>query len=267
MLETDMLNSYAASVQYEKPSTANLQAAQELFLTLLENHFVKPGDIKEWSRLGFSIRKIKEANHEFVVVSEACKDSRHGHGFYVIKTTCKGSQNVLEALHTPSDLYTHELVFRLFMEGNYVAAAWNTAHRNQVDLGKEPISYYNAFTIAVAKAFSRARIIQLHGFDAVSHHINGDMILSSTKRESAPQFDLVVNLLRSDLSGSVSYKILHFPKDIGELGGTLNVNAKAFYDNNPHGLFFHVEMSMPLRMGLRNSRDLRNSFSACFISS
>jgi len=267
MLETEMLNSYIENTSYQVPTAQNLQTAQMLFESVLKDKIVKPQDAMAWSNLGFTLKQLTEGAYNYAVISETNPAQGKGHGFYVIKLNGAASQNILEAPHRPSDLYTHQIIYKLLIEGNYLAAAWNTTNRTNVDFGKHTSSYYNAFTIAVAKVLSAPKLIQLHAFDASSIEVEGDIILSSTTKTPSTEYGQVANCLKTQMVAAVPLVILQYPQDVQELGGTLNINAKKFYETNANGKFYHVETSKLLRQLLRDMSSLRSSFSKCFIGS
>jgi len=267
LLETEMLGSYIETTQYEIPSNANLQTAQGLFESILRDKTIKPQDVLAWGNLGFTLKQVTEGVNNYAIIRENFLTQGKGHGFYAIKLNAANSQNILEAPHRPSDLYTHQIVYSLLTEGNYLAAAWNTTNRTNVDFGKHPSSYYNAFTIAVARVLSTPKIIQLHAFDATSHEIEGDMILSSTTKTPSPEYEQATSCLQTSLVSPVPFTILLYPRDVQELGGTLNINAKKFYENNSSGKFFHVETSKTLRQLIRDAQSMRNAFTQCLVGS
>jgi hypothetical protein len=268
-LEQIMMGSYSKSEIYITPSAENLTKAQGLFEQLLKSKTINPKSIDDWSQIGFSLKQISEAGNTFAVIEELDTKENGGQGFYIIKLSGKGSDTstVIEIIHRPSDLHTHKIGFKMFMEGAYVAAAFNTASRKVVDLGKKPESYYNSFTKAVAGSYPNPKIIQLHGFEGESHGIEFQAIVSSTKK-TAPS--LVYEQVSSctekamEISKHPHFKVALHNRDIENLGGTLNINAKNFYSANPDGLFFHVEMQEAMRILLRDHGTVRQAFSQCF---
>ena len=265
VLETNMTNSYVDILTYQAPSTENMASAEQLFMSLFSTHAIGSNDLTAWNALGFNITQVTEGSNNYAIISEPSPQAGVGRGFYIINLSNQ-SQNVLTMPHRPSDLYTHLIGYKLLIEKNYVAAAWNTTRRTNADLGKEEMSYFNSFVTAVAKSFPAPNVIQLHAFDATSHEIDGDMILSSTKKQLPPaNYDNIANCLKTQLVGTRAFTILQYPKVLNELGGTLNINAKKFYEANANGFFFHVEMSQELRLQLRDNVNLRNTFSNCFV--
>lgn len=264
-LEPLMNNSYKKEITYAAPADDALQRARELFESLLKTKIIDPKAIREWEALGFTTKQITEGNSTFAVVMEKDGAQGTGSGFYIIRLSGTGVESglVLEAPHRPSDLYTHQIIFKLLIEGGYSAAAWNTTHRTNADLGKESSSYYNAFTEAVARAYSNPKIIQLHGFEGTKHEITEDAILSSTKKQvPLSVYEQVATCLQGITSPQK--KVLLYYLDVMDLGGTLNINAKKFYAANPNGLFFHLETVASLRTELRDNQAVRSAFTRCF---
>jgi hypothetical protein len=255
-------NSYIESTSYNPPSNQNLIAAQNLFRNLLTNRVINISDQAEWRKLGFVIIEVHDEDDDFAVIKEI---KSQGNGFYIVKMSGDSSDNVLEAPHRPSDLYTHEIIYKLLLEGNFSAAAINTTKRTNVDLGKETSSYYNAFTNAVASSFATPKLLQLHAFENDIRDLKADVILSSTKKEQNSIYDKIALCLKNKLIGTKAYITLQYPQDIQDLGGTQNINAKNFYQTNPKALFFHVETSKDLRDELRTSPELRAIFYKCII--
>lgn len=263
-LEDYMLNSYTKTLFYQPPSEMDLQKATELFKSALRNKAVTQQELISWKELGFTVEQVTEGNR-YIVISEFSGAKPKGYGFYVINVSGT-SQRVLEAPHRPSDTYTHKIIYNLFKEGDYAAAAWNTTHRENVDLAHQSSSYFNSFTMAVAMAFDNPQIIQLHAFDGAKHDIIGDMVFSSTRKDPPEIYHQMANCLRGGLKDSdVAFMILEYPSDIKDLGGTLNINARSFYAVNPNAMFFHIETSKLLRQHLKDNKTLRDSFSNCFI--
>ena len=266
-LEAEMLNSYVADTTYQVPTDENLQIAQTLFESILKDKMIKSQDVIAWSIIGFTLKSITDGADTYAVIGETNPAQGKGLGFYVVKLNAGSSQNILEAPHRPTDLYTHLIIQKLFVEGNYLAAAWNTTNRANVDFGKHTSSYYNAFTIAVAKVLPAPKLIQLHAFDSSSIEIEGDIILSSTTKTPSSDYAQVANCFKTQIAAPVPIVVLQYPQDVDDLGGTLNINAKKFYETNSNGKFYHIETSKVFRQLLRDTASMRNSFTKCLIGS
>ncbi len=262
-LESLFTRSYQKGVNYLAPTKNEQGQAQKLFIKILQNNSFDDENKGSWQEIGFKIEKIKDGDNSYIVIRENPETKPAGRGFYIIKTD-NNSSNILQAPHRPTDEQTHKIIFKMLLEGDYRAASWNTVTRKTIDLAKEPNSYFNAFTKAVAISFDQPKIMQLHAFDAAAHEIDGDMILSSTTYNPSLNYKNIADCLKSS-NNFKNFKILKFPYDIKELGGTRNINAKLFYEQNPKAQFFHIETSMRLRLALLNEEDLRNQFSQCFI--
>lgn len=259
-LENTMLDSYSDSlIEYKAPSIKDLDKACELFKTVLKAKGQRLDLLKAWQNIGLKLSYIQEKNQTYAVISEC--DGKTGHGLYVIKMN-NDSSHVLQAPHRPSDKLTHKIIFQLFTEGNYAAAAWNNIGRHVIDLGKESRSYYNAFSKAISLTYQKPVIVQLHAFDGAVHEIDDDMILSAAKSSAPLWLSAAGNCLRDNIA---DFKLLVYPTDIHELGGTLNINAENFYQNNINGHFYHVETSKIFRKTMLADKKLRNQLSQCLI--
>lgn len=243
--------SYTPTAYYEPPSQNALKMAQKLFYDLFVSSDLKI-DYLAWSSLGFEIERIAS----FLIVKEK-KEKHWGRGIYVFNTA-KSSSIILEAPHRPSDKYTDTIAMYLMEEGPFLAAAWNTVYRKKVNLTKEPMSYFNAFTEAFGKAYPRGVILQLHGFDGKAHNITTDLIFSATIAMPPPLFFAYGNALKQ-----LPFKTSFYPQEIKLLGGTKNINAKKFRASTLNGLFLHLEMSLNLRKKLSESKDLRRMLIKC----
>lgn len=266
-----MIDNYVDYIEYKVPTNSQLATAEYLFETLLKSGTnFSSSDISAWSSLGFNLREVYDSSEaRFAVVSEFVPSEGTGQGFYAIKLRHAFEQRsgkILQAPHRPSDLYTHEIVCdiltTILTSHDYDACGWSTTHRNNVDLCKEPSSYFNSFTTAVAKSYTKAKIVQLHGFAKGNHNnTEADIIFSSTKIEMPSTFVPMATCLKTSLTNFVTLK---YPEEVDFLGGTLNINAAKFYQVNNDNMFFHVETSKELRDQLRVNPTLRNDFAKCF---
>ena len=264
-LETEMLDSFVDQVDYHTPSDVDLQKAQKLFQSILKNRTIKAQDVIAWRNIGMNLRLVRYKANDYAVISQTSHHTPKGYGFYIIKLNSLNTENILQAPHRPTDLYTDQIIFQLFVEGDYAAAAWNTTQRSNVDLCKEPKSFFNSFTIAAAITTKEPRIIQLHAFDGNYYNLDADLIISSTTKSPQEIYNKVANCLKVTDS-EPDLKILQYPSEVRVLGGTLNINANKFYQNNSKGLFFHIETNKLFRTNLKNNRTLRNLFTECLTS-
>lgn len=264
-LEAEILNSFVDQVDYKAPSDEDLQQAQMLFRSILKHRIIKAQDVRAWHNIGMNLKLVRDGVYNYAVISEKLQHTPKGYGFYTIKLNSSNTENILQAPHKHTDLYTDQILFQLFMEGNYLAAAWNTTLRLNVDFCKEPKSFFNSFTIAVAEVMKKPRIIQLHSFDSKYHNIDADVIISSSTKIPKKIYSEVANCLKNT-SNDLTLKILLYPDEVRVLGGTLNINANKFYSANSQGLFFHIETNKLFRRNLKNNKILRDLFNKCLVS-
>lgn len=262
-LKNLMLTSYLDNANYTTPSDANLRLAESLFEKLLIVRDFSSHEVEAWSNLGLVLQVAYDAfGQRFAVVSEAI---RQGHGFYTVKlgeVTPFERLKFLQAPHRPSDTYTHEIVYdMLTLSHVFGAAGWSTTHRNVIDLCKEPKSYFNSFTTAIAKAIATPTIVQVHGFAKELRDVDVDVVFSSTKASMSPAFHPIADCIEEGLSPWI---LLRYPDEVDFLGGTLNINAQLFYEQSGTGKFVHFETSKELRDELRINGTLKLTISECF---
>ncbi len=176
------------------------------------------------------------------------------------------------------DLHTRDLGQSLFAEGLFLAAAWNTVHRNkspgrtpvaagddnpwQWDMADLPNTYFTALTRAFARIQPGGHLIQLHGFAK-----------SKRKSKSARDSDLVLGngteappgtlLAFGDcLKMNIPFMVRFYPVETRDLGGTENISARILNALGHNG-FVQMEMSLALRDQLRSSRQLRQTMLNC----
>jgi hypothetical protein len=251
------------------PPEASLTRAQELFEILLDTRNFSPDDAAAWASLNLNIQSAThtESGRHYAVISEVDSSSISGtgQGFYAVKlglVTVSERSRFLQAPHRPSDLYTHEIVLDLLTLGDvFGAAAWSTTHRNIVDPCKEPSSYFNSFTKAVAKSALVPTLVQVHGFAKEAQDVDVDVVFSSTKRPMPPNFVPIADCVKNELRDWI---LLKYPDEVDFLGGTLNINAELFYEDNPIGKFIHFETSRELRDELRVNNSLKLKICNCF---
>lgn len=243
---------YTKTAPYQPPTQKDVEKAQQLFYSLFTSSPTET-DPTTWASLGFEVQKVGT----FIIILEQ-KTAQTGKGIYVFNTS-KPSSLVLEVPHRPSDERTGPIAAYLMEEGPFLAGAWNSVHRKKADLGKEDLSYFNAFTSAFGQAFPKGTILQLHGFDEETHDVGADIIFSATISDPPPLFHLYEKCLEK-----LPAVVLSYPNSVDVLGGTKNINAKKFREVAKDGLFLHIEMGLPFRERLLNDEALRRKFMSCF---
>jgi hypothetical protein len=241
--------------------------AEALFLRLLEG---ERGDDLEagWRALGFGLHP-GEANDVIMLW-----DYEGHRGQYALR----GGRTwplALQAPHRFFDGHTGTIAEQMFAEGGFAAAAWNTTPRRTKAAGEKGSrdlahlrrTYFNAFTRAFGRVHRDGLVVQLHGFARDKRSTEAgrtaDLILSDATRSPGPAALAAADCLRRKMPGVVRL----YPAEVRELGGTTNANAAALRDLGLEGSFLHVEMSLDLRLRLRDEADLRQRFSVCLVDS
>ncbi len=254
--------------RYTEPPRSEIRKAKKLF----RRHF-SGEDISilqaEWSELGYDLMPWKTNDREFVLLREN-ENRREGRGFFVFSGDDVGSSLVIQAPHGKSDLHTGRLAAKLMTEHRIVAGAWNTAPRRyeengialNADMGKRSNSYFAAFTEALGAERKDITTLQLHGFSnqnrMTESGANADAIVSPGVKQSKSHTDAYHVCLRRQLGKNV----LLFPRDVNELGGTLNISGEILRQYHSLG-FIHLELSKGLRDELRRKRKLRSHLVNC----
>lgn len=259
----DDLVKASRETRYSPPTLEEFRTAQETFYRLFVE--AKP-PCEALRRLGFKLSRHEVRGDEWWVI----KDVRHrGAGFYVLRKSSgrKVCPLLIQAPHSFYDSYTRRLGMHWMYEQRVTAAAWNTAHRYQLqggasDVAHHGMSFFQAFTLAFARAHPEGGVVQLHGYSKMKRKdasaASGDVILSNGT------FDPGLRITRIDQCidrhfGEVSRV---FPIEVSELGATTNVNAQSLQRLGFNG-FVHIEMSKSMREKLLDVWYLRSRFFKC----
>ncbi len=254
--------------EYTVPSSRDVSEAEELFTRLLNRE--RPETLlDEWLKLGFILEKVLFKEKRYWVLHER-PDQKLGRGLYIFSPD-SNSKSLLMAPHGQKDVGTGYITFRIFQDNDFAAAAFNTVPRYrddtdgvrlEYDLGKLPNSYFAALSRAFATTFPHGKVLQLHGFAvdkrSSSEGAEAGLILSGGT-ETVRQ-DILV--LQECLQQLFSEKVLVYPRDVRELGGTTNITGKILRHAGHNG-FVHVEMNREIRDRLRKNRSLRQPFGSC----
>lgn len=244
------LRAGARGGEYREPPPAEVDRARELFRRLLAGS--TDADLTEaWAELGFTLRTIKDGGLSFRVLAEASA-RREGRGFYVFPSEPRRSL-LLQAPHTRGDLHTGEIALAL-LSRRPAAVAFSTVPRRQIDLAHHGPSYWNALTEAFADVHPRGHVLQLHGFSPAKRQTaiarGLDFIVSNGTDKPDRTLRRYVACLETvfQATGGV------YPDDVGELGGTLNLQGQTL-ERLGHGGFVHLEMNRELRRRLHEAPD------------
>lgn len=191
-------------------------------------------------------------------------ESRRGAGAYIVRVGARPAQEpsvLLQAPHAYYDLGTGVLALRLFFADNrrVVGLFVNTLHRywdesgdyqrrerSPADVCHRTDHVFQHATASAMRASIRLVVIQLHGF-ADGERRPDAIISSGDTSQSAP----VVARLADSLKPLVG-KVLRFPEETDELGGTTNAQGRLL-STSRRAHFVHLELSSRVRRALRKS--------------
>jgi hypothetical protein len=253
---------------YTEPSRSEFNRAQKLFRRLFKGD-TSAEVIAAWRELGYELAQWESQQRDFYLLRER-EDRRLGRGFFVFAADEFDSDLILQMPHGKSDLYTGRIGAQLMTEHPINAAAWNTAPRRydengitiNADMGKHKNSFFTAFTDGMASEKKDTVTIQLHGFSGLNRKTmaaaGADVIVSPGVKKANERTDAYHACLRERLKKN----ILLFPKDVNELGGTLNISGEILSKYRSHA-FIHLELNKGLRTELRKKREIRAHLIDC----
>lgn len=241
---------------YVAPTAQELTQAEILFNALFKGKNNKAIQ-HQWEKLGFKLLVHTQQGETRLLLREK---QNQGRGFYVFRMT-KG--HALAAPHAFHDLKTREIVLDLFLKGEFQAAAWNTVHRQQVDLGKTSNSFMMAFSRAFVATHPKDYLVQVHGFAQskrkTSAAVKANIILSSGDRYPSVIAQQIARCLQHNVDSEVRLSFI----DVFELGGTQNIIGQ-WFKRQQHNGFIHLELSFTFRQALLRNNDLFMKFVECF---
>jgi hypothetical protein len=252
------------------PASGEMGRAEDLFGRLLRGEW-ESKEVEDLCR-GLELRRsVLDSGGGAILALWEEESRRHGRGFYAFRRGA--SPLALQAPHSFTDLYTGEIVERLFLEGRAAAAAWNTVPRRAsadgdddaaaaCDLAHVRESCFQAFTRAFARVHPKGRVVQVHGFAKDLRKSDAgrlaNVVLSSGTRSPPQALRDLADRLSARLGGTVHV----FPADVQELGATTNAQNELLRSLEHQG-FVHVELCPAMRFRLKTSRDVRRRLLAC----
>ena len=232
---------------YRPATESELAGCEQLFAHTLRDP-AHPGLIVRWQQMGFHFQRLDDAKSPTWIVIEPPRQKR-GWGVYLIRP-----QNlpglVLQAPHSYADRYTDNVVLRLFQDGSFGAAAWNTVPRSRVDVAHTEQHVFSAFTRALINVYPGCTLVQVHGFAQSNRDSprgeTADLILSNGSRAPHRELRQLAVLLQN---GFPYGQVMLFPTEINELGATTNSQAEILRQAGSER-FVHLEISQDLRLKL-----------------
>ncbi len=258
-----LLRESIEEAQYVTPTADELAGFEQLLLMTLQRRTECEKLSGDWSRLGWDLQYWASHGDRFAAICEH-PDRRRGRGIYVIRVD-SASRIALQAPHRFYDANTGLLTRKLFERGDVLLAAWNTVHRDQVDLAHQSEHFINAVTRALIRLDDDIVVAQLHGFDQQKRKSGAsaaEMIISDTTRYPGRLVHSVV-VEQKKLFGGEAVKL--YPTEVSELGGTLNQQAAVFHSFGRSG-FLHLELSQQMRAKLTSDASVRGQFFSALTS-
>jgi hypothetical protein len=245
------LKQASGGTEFIIPPTAELHALKDRLKLVFKDE--SAGD---WQ--AFTLRQVDHLSYDTL---QELPKAKQGRGFFAIKKL-SGKNLLLQAPHADSDLYTGKIASRLFTEGEFKAAQWNTVKRSISDMAHTPNTYWQIFTQAFAEQYPDGKIIQIHGYDQDSRKTEAgetsDMILSAGHKSPPSWLQKVADCLKQAFPQRVSL----YPYDVKELGGTQNIQGQLLQDIGHNG-FLHIEMSKTMRQQLLDNSGIRKQLLDC----
>ncbi len=164
---------------------------------------------------------------------------------------------VLQAPHPSSDLHTGPLASALFDAGGVRAVQLATTHRDAgegADPAHNPASWFQGATDGLADALADPLVVQLHGFSRDTSE--ADAVLSEGATPLPPA-ELAAMIRR--FSAAMGLDDVRDGTQVPALAGRDNAQARLLAGR---ARFLHLEMSLPLRVALRDEAERRAALSA-----
>ena len=266
-----LLEATALRDGYVAATPAEALRSEEMFFRALRGE--RGAALEDGFRgLGFVMERLGLGGEPLAVVREA-PGAGTGKGLYVLRAPVGISPVALQAPHRDDDLDTGRILARLLAEERrFAAAAWNTLPRRSEDaagrrvdsdLAHAPVSHLNAFTRAFGRAHPSGLVAQIHGFDAArrgeSAAGGAEMIASGATTAPGPAVRASAACLRG------TWRVLLYPQEMHELGGTTNANAAALRALGGTAEFLHLEIARDIRRELARDAQVRARLAACLV--
>lgn len=247
---------------YVAPGSDELARAERLFERLAAGS--PPEALRAEMR---ELDIVVERDGPLVIVRER-EDARRGRGFYVFRGNAR--PDVLHVPHGFKDEMTRDIGLALFAEGDFAAAAWNTVPRRyerdgvqvDADVAHLPGTWFNAFVRATARAWPQGRSLQIHGFDPGKRRSTAGADAALILADGTAVPDDALRRQRDCLASRLGREVALYPDDVGELGGTTNVQGRTLRGLGYRG-FVHIELGRSLRLTLRDDAGARAHLLAC----
>jgi len=251
-----------------KPDDEEIARVELLFARSLDREMTKV-TIQAWKELGFDAESLRVDGDRCHLLSEN-RASRRGRGMFLL---CPAHDRFSTLLipHGFHDRFTAEIGTRFATEGRFRAIAWNTAPRDVPDedaggtihdVAHAEESYFTALARAASVLGLPGPVVQLHGFAPYLRSTEAGRsaraILSSGTTIPHESTLFVSECLTEELGE----RLLVYPTQVNELGGTLNRVAAVLRDWGRKD-FLHLEISFALRRRLLEDPVARRAMVEC----
>ncbi|GAB4540778.1 MAG: hypothetical protein Fur0020_10110 [Thermodesulfovibrionia bacterium] len=254
-----LLMDASKDADYSVPSMDELGDAERLFERLF-NGMLDANTRRLSSALGLKLMELRQGGNDLVVIKEE-DDKRMGRGFFIFRM---GSHKgiAIQIPHAFSDIHTRKIGYRVFLDTNAHAIAFNTIKRDKADMAHIENSYFIAFAKAFAKTHPSGYVVQLHGFSkgkrVTASGKRADVIISPGRAVTTPITMGIYNCLKDGMDVEVSL----YSHEARELGGKKNSTGVTLSRMGYDG-FVHIEMSKELRDTLIKDEDRLKGLERC----
>lgn len=274
---------------WRAPTAEETAAVEFLVPELLRaaaSRTLDPAAVARATAARLRIERWEIAGRQHLVLLEAA-DQRRGAGAYLFSLAspprAAAPWVLWQAPHAYYDLNTGRIAAQLYFDPPPGAAPsaffTNTLHRytqadgrrgraavNPADACHNPEHLLNVATLAAARAWAGATVVQLHGFAADD---DGDAVpadvLAVISAGSADAPSPLSTAAAAALRAAFGPKVRLFPTEIGALGATTNVEMRGLREI-PGARFLHVETADPLRDLLLADADRRAAFGSALFT-
>jgi hypothetical protein len=252
-----LLSQASSQANYLAPTSAQLAQCEDLFVRTLQG----PRDALlagQWQQLGWDVIELQQAGQALWIIYEPPPNAR-GWGLYAIRPN-QLPGIVLQAPHSFSDTHTRRLALQLFSEGPIAACAWNTVHRDTVDVAHTSDHPFSSFTRALVRCYPACYLVQLHGFATENRRSPAGAVAGMVISNGDDYPDLCVRKTAALMQAAFpNQQVQLYPTQIRELGGTTNVQGEILRHHDSEA-FIHFEFSRALRRQLVTDRAARDLF-------
>ena len=207
---------------------------------------------ESWQRIGFQLDKTELTEGDEVwLIRESSSVS--GQGVYAIRAAPK-KQVMISAPHSFFDKHTGEICETMFRDRFFSVAAWNTAHRREVDVARVREHPFGRLTSAFIECNESCRVVQLHGFAKSKRETaeaqKADIIVSSGRMLPSIWAIRTAAKLRQNVP---EFTTKLFPDEVRELGATSNAQGRVLREMGSDG-YLSLELSRQLRERLKDDQ-------------